>query len=323
MDKKTGKVDAKLIGNIAPYAGLIAVVLIFTALTKGALLSVTNLQTMSNSVIVTALATIGAVFVFGAGYFDMSLSGCICFAAVIGGYVAIGTGNIFVAAIAILAVALVFGLVKGIFAATVNVPFFIFTIVLGSVISAVVLVIMGSESTIYLSDAVKEIPTLSFSQMSIVNVIFLAVFFVICLVLFNFTSIGVRIKNMGGNIISARQSGIDTKKTTITAFLISSVGVAIAAFVILLRTRTVGGTTASSVGNDVMVALVLGGMPLSGGPKSKISAGLLGAATITVLNSGLTIMGLTTGQIQVCRGVVFIVVVFISSFSYRGKLLPR
>ena len=159
--------------------------------------------------------------------------------------------------------------------------------------------------------------------MSAVNIIFLAVFFIICVILFNYTSLGVRIKNMGGNIISAKQSGIDTRKTTISAFLVSAVGVAIAAFVILLRTRTVGGTTASTVGNDVMVALVLGGMPLSGGPKSKISAGLLGAATITVLNSGLTIMGLSTGQIQICRGVVFIVVVLVSSLSYRGKLLPR
>ncbi len=323
MENKTKKLDAKLIGNLAPYIGLVLVIIIFSITTGGALLSVTNLQSMSNSVIVTALATIGAVFVFGSGYFDMSLSGCICFAAVIGGKVAIATGNIFLAAIAILVVALIFGLVKGIFAATVNVPFFIFTIVLGSVISSVVLVMMGSESTIYLSNAVKEIPSLSFAQMSIVNVIFLVAFFIICIILFNFTSIGIRVKNMGGNKISARQSGIDTKKTTITAFLISAIGVAIAAFVILLRTRTVGGTTASSVGQDVMVALVLGGMPLSGGPKSKISAGLLGAATITVLNSGLTIMGLTTGQIQICRGIVFIVVVFVSSFSYRSKLLPR
>ena len=49
---------------------------------------------------------------------------------------------------------------------------------------------------------------------------------------------------------------------------------------------------AGSLGNDVMVALVLGGMPLSGGPRSKISAGIIGAATITILNSGLTILGL-------------------------------
>ena len=145
MDKKTKKIDAKLIGNLAPYIGLVLVIIIFSITTKGALLSVTNLQSLSSQVIVTAIVTIGAVFVFGAGYFDMSLGGCICFAAVVGGQAAIATGNIFLAAVVILLVALVFGLIKGIFAATVNVPFFIFTIVLGSVISAVVLVMLVSE----------------------------------------------------------------------------------------------------------------------------------------------------------------------------------
>lgn len=142
-------------------------------------------------------------------------------------------------------------------------------IILASIFSAVVLVIMGNETTIYLSSAVKAMREFSFTEISIISVIVLA------------------------------------------------------ASLLLLRTHTAGATTASTVGTDVMVALVLGGMPLSGGPRSKISAGLLGAVTITVLNSGLAIMGLSTGQIQATRGIVFIVVVLVSSLSYRGKLLPR
>ncbi len=323
MNKTAKKIDAKLIGNLAPYIGFVLVIVIFSITTKGALLSATNLQSLTNQVIVTALVTIGAVFVFGAGYFDMSMGGSICFAAVLGTMATIATGNLFLGGVVILGVSLVFGFLKGMFAAYVNVPFFIFTIVLGSVISSVVLVMLGSQSTLYLNDAVKPVFNPTFAQMSVINVVCLAAFFLLCLVLFNYTSLGIRIKNMGGNIISAKQSGIDTKKTTITAFLVSALGVAVAAFVTMLRARAVGGSTAGSVGNDVMVALVLGGMPLSGGPRSKISAGLIGAATITVLNSGLTIMGLTTGQIQICRGVVFIVVVLVSSLSYRGKLLPR
>ena len=316
-------IDAKLIGNLAPYIGLVLVVIIFTILTKGSLLSATNLQSLSNQVIVTALVTIGAVFVFGAGFFDMSMAGTICFSAVLGGLTANATGNLFLAAIVVLAVSLVFGFAKGMFAAYINIPFFIFTIVLGSVISSVVLVLLGSKTTVNLSDAVTAIPELSFTQMSIVNVICLALFFIAGIILFNYTSLGLRIRNMGGNIIAARQSGISTKKTAVEAFLVSAAGVAIAAFLLLIRTRSVGGSTAGSVGTDVMVALVLGGMPLSGGPRSKISAGIIGAATITILNSGLTILGLSTGQIQICRGLVFIIVVFVSSFSYRGRLLPR
>lgn len=317
------KIDTKLIGNLAPYIGLVLVLLVFSVLTKGSLLAANNIQAMINQVIVVSIATLGAVFVFGAGYFDMSIGGTICFSTVMGGYTAIATGSYLLTFLVILAVALVLGFLKGWFAANINVPFFIFTIVLSSVISAVVLVIMGSETTISLSNAVKEMRAFNFSQMSLINALFLGGFFLLCLILFNFTPIGIKVRNMGGNIRSAKQSGIPTKKTTIEVFLISALGCAIAAFVLLLRTRSVSGTTAGSVGTDVMVALVLGGMPLSGGPRSKISAGIIGAMTITILNSGLTIMGLSTGAIQICRGLVFITVVFVSSFSYRGKLLPR
>ena len=72
-----------------------------------------------------------------------------------------------------------------------------------------------------------------------------------------------------------------------------------------------------------MTALVLGGMPLVGGPRSKISAGLVGAATITVLNAGLTMIGLDLATIQTVRAIIFLAVVYVASVSYRTKLLPR
>ena len=76
MNQKENKKDyAKIIGNLAPYIGLVAVIILFEALTGGALLSSGNVQALINSVIVTALAALGAVFVFGSGYFDMSLGG--------------------------------------------------------------------------------------------------------------------------------------------------------------------------------------------------------------------------------------------------------
>ena len=323
--KKTAptKIDARLVGNIAPYAGLVLVVVVFSILTKGALLSGSNLQAMSSTVILTAMCAIGAVFVFGAGYFDMSIGGAVCLAAVLGAQAMIATGSFFVGFVVVLAVSILLALLKSVLAAYVNVPFFIFTIILASIFSALVLVLMGSETVIYLRDAVKPMREFNFTEMSVISVVVLAAFFIFCVVMFKFTPLGLKAKNMGGNIISAKQSGIDTVKTTVKVFIMSALGVALAAFLLLLRTRTASASTAGTVGTDVMVALVLGGMPLSGGPRSKISAGLVGAVTITVLNSGLAIMGLTTGQIQITRGLVFIVVVLVSSLSYRGKLLPR
>lgn len=321
--KKPSKIDTKLIGNLAPYIGLVLVILVFGILTNWSLLSTTNLQSMANQVITTAMCTIGAVFVFAAGYFDMSIGGTVCISAVLGAMATNATGSLFVGAIAVLAVAVALGCLKAVLGTYVNVPFFIFTIILSSIFSAVVLVIMGSETTISLNNAVKEIPSFDFTQMSIISVISLIIFFVLCIIAFCFTPIGPKAKNLGGNIFAAKQSGISKAKTTFTVFIIGAIGIALAAFLLMIRTRTITATTAGSVGNDVMVALVLGGMPLSGGPRSKISAGLIGAITITVLNSGLVILGLNTGQVQIIRGIVFIIVVLVSSLSYRGKLLPR
>ena len=321
--KSPSKVNARMIGDMAPYIGLVLVVIVFGFLTNWNLVSGTNLQAMSSNVITTAMCTIGAVFVFGAGYFDMAIGGTLCFSAVLGAMATISTGSLFVGAIVILIVAVALGCIKATLASFVNVPFFIFTIILGSIFSAVVLVIMGNETTLLLKNAAKPIPEFSFGQMSTISIICLAIFFMICLILFRYTPIGPKAKNMGGNIFAAKQSGISKTKVTFTVFIISSIGIALAAFLLMLRTRTIGNTTGGSLGNDVMVALVLGGMPLSGGPRSKISAGLIGAITITVLNSGLTMLGLSTGQVQIIRGIVFIVVVLVSSLSYRGKLLPR
>lgn len=317
------KIDAKTVGALAPYIGLILVIVIFDIATNGVLLNSLNVKNMTVSVMTTALATIGAVFVFGAGYFDMSMGGCVCFSTILGCMAALKFDSLVAGIIVVFAVSLIFGIVKGIFAATVNVPFFIFTIVLGSVLSSAILVLMGDSTSVSLNSAATKIERIPKDELTTINLVCLIVFFVICVFLFNYTSLGVRIKNMGGNIISAKQSGIDVKKTTITTFIISAIGLAIASALILVRTRTITSGTAGSLGNDVMVALVLGGMPLSGGPRSKISAGIIGAATITILNSGLTILGLDVGQVQICRGIVFIAVVFISSFSYRSKLLPR
>lgn len=312
-----------LLRDLAPVLGLILVTVVFTITTKGKLVTVDNLQSLLNQTIVTALVALGAVFVFGAGSLDMSVAGCVCISAVLACMAAIPTGSLLVAFAVCMGVSLLLGLFKGLFTAYVEVPTFIVTIVLNMIISAVVLVIMGKETTLYLRSAVPEIPALTFGEMTAVNLVTLASFFILCVVLFSFTGLGRRVKLVGGNPKSARQSGINVRTTKIWTFIIGAVGVGLAAFILLIRTRTVGNTTGSTLGTDVMVALVLGGMPISGGPRSRITAGLFGAMTITVLNSGLTIMGISTGMIQIVRGIVFLAIVFVASWSYRTKLLPR
>lgn len=303
--------------------GFLLLVAIFAAATKGDSLSSSNLQSLGNQVIVIALVATGGVFVFGSGNLDMSMGACVCLSAVLGAMAAIPTGSIWLAFAVCMGSALIIGLLKGLFAAYVEVPIFIVTIVLGMVITSGVLALMGDKANLLLPSTEPMIPTFDFNQMTVVNVITLGSFFVLCWLVFSFGTLGKSLKILGGSDVAARQTGLNIRRTKILAFLVGAVGIGLAAFVLLIRTRTVGANTGSTLGTDVLVALVLGGMPLTGGPRSSIYAGLIGAASITVLTNGLTMMGLPLEIIQTCRGVVFVVVVFIASMSYRTRLLPR
>ena len=314
---------AEALKSYFPIIGFVLVVVIFAILTRGKILAPATLQGMLATVMQTALVSIGSVFIFGAGCFDMSMGGTLCMSAVVGCYAGLATGNVVVIFLACLATSLVLNVLKGVFASYVEVPLFIVTIVLGSILSALVLVMMGTETTIYFSNAVKPIVTLDNMQLTILNLVVLVAYFLICVVLFNYTRLGREIKLLGGNPATFRQTGLSAPKVKLLAFVVGAFGVALAAFVMLMRSRTAGASTGGSMGTDVMVALVLGGMPLTGGPRSRISAGLVGAATITVLNMGLTMMGLSTAVVQIFRAIVFIAVVYVASMTYRTKLLPR
>ena len=313
----------EILKNYFPIIGLVLVTLIFTILTGGKLLALGTLKSILSSVMLTALVSIGSVFVFGSGCFDMSIGGTLCMSAVVGCYAGIATGSVLVVFLGCLGTSLVLNVLKAIFAAYVEVPLFIVTIVLGSILSALVLVMMGTETTIFFSSAVKPILTLTGNQITWLNLIVLVVYFVVCLFLFNFTRLGREVKLLGGNPVTFRQTGLNPAKVKILAFVVAAFGVALAAFVMLMDARTAGSSTGSSMGTDVMVALVLGGMPLTGGPRSRISAGLIGSATIAILNMGLTMMNLSTAIIQIFRAIVFLAVVYVASMTYRTKLLPR
>jgi ribose transport system permease protein len=316
-EKRLDKKD--LLIKLAPIIGLVFVIVIFSILTGGNLLGVRNLQSLTNQIMVTALVSIGAVFLFGAGVFDMSLGSCVCLAAVLGAKATKAGASVMVVFLVVLATSLVIAIIKGIIFSTIRVPIFIITIVGGSIIGAGALAILGKETTLLLDN----LPKLTNTEMVVFNMLVVGLFFLASLYIFNFTSVGKSVKLLGGNGRTASLTGVSSTKVYMWVSVIGAIGVALAAFVILLRTHTASAMTGGTIGTDIMVALVLGGMPLTGGPRSKISAAIVGACTISILNNGLTMMGLTIGTIQIVRGVVFLAVVLMTSLSYRTKLLPR
>ena len=315
------KFNKQKLFSLAPYSGLVLVILFYlwAMAQEGISVDFIRIRSILGNIIMTAIVSIGAVYAFSSGAIDMSMSGSVCLTAIIGALVCRSTGSVPLAFAACMVIALLLGLFKGLLAIFMHVPAFIVTIVGGSIFSALGAVLMGKETILSLSSYFST----TANSVVVTGVCLLVAFYIVALILFNYTSFGKSAKLLGGNMRSAAQSGIKANSIMLKAFLIGGIAIGLAAIFVILQTKTVTQTTGGSLGNDMMVAVVLGGMPISGGSKSKISAAVVGASTITILNTALTVLGLTVGYIQIVRGLLFLTVVFVTSMTYRGKLLPR
>ena len=74
---------------------------------------------------------------------------------------------------------------------------------------------------------------------------------------------------------------------------------------------------------DVIIAIIFGGMPVSGGARSKITAALVGSLSMVLLSQILLTLGMDPGSSQLIKSILFLVVVFLTTVSYRRKFLPR
>ena len=75
-----------------------------------------------------------------------------------------------------------------------------------------------------------------------------------------------------------------------------------------------------------MVAIVFGGMPISGGARSKIYAAVVGGFSYIVLNNILDLLIDSTsgyGITQIVSAVFFLIIVYVASVNYRSQTLPR
>ncbi len=139
------------------------------------------------------------------------------------------------------------------------------------------------------------------------------------LIVFEYTKIGQYNKLIGVNKEAARLSGIDVQKYLIYAFTASGLCAGVAAFMTAVR---IGGLS-NSTGNyevDVLIALTIGGMPLTGGSRASMSAPFIGALALTVLNNILVLWGVNADFVNVIKGLVFLSLVLISSRQTKGTI---
>ena len=139
----------------------------------------------------------------------------------------------------------------------------------------------------------------------------------ICGVVYNHYRFGKFSKAIGSRPEAAAQSGARVDRMRIAAFVVAGVCAGIAGFFFLVRAASVSANTGSSFEFNVLLALLIGGMPISGGSGTKYRAVVLGSLIMAVLSNGMTLWRLSATDQQLIRGVIFLVAVT-SSFDRKN-----
>lgn len=280
---------------------------------------------MFNEAVVLAIVATGATFIYTLGTFDISLGASTLFAATLGVMTYNRTENLILMIAVIMAAGMSCSLLNAVLASIFHIPAFVTTVAMMSVLTAVSSQIITTNGGALGGISIPSIVVKPFDNM-IFKVAALAVFFALSVFVFSFMKAGRSMKFVGGNPLCAYLTGIRADRYTILAFIMAGLGIGLGAFLTLVYTPSVTTSTASSIGMNIFIAIVFGGMPISGGARSKIYAALVGGFSYMLLNDILEIVidsSAAYGITQIISAVFFLFVVYITGMNYRTQMLPR
>ncbi len=135
---------------------------------------------------------------------------------------------------------------------------------------------------------------------------------------FRFTKFGISLKAIGAGEKAAMFAGIRTDRLKFLVYVLAGAITGFAAFVNVIKVGSVTSSGGNQLETQILIALVLGGMPISGGAKVRFENIIVGSLLYIVLNSGLTMMGFSTQMMQLIQGIVFLI--FVAIFADRESL---
>ena len=136
------------------------------------------------------------------------------------------------------------------------------------------------------------------------------------------TRLGLHLYALGGSELAARLTRIRVARIQLITYIISGFCSALAGIILASRLQTGAPEAGAGEEFDVIAAVIIGGASLFGGRGTLIGT-LLGAAFITILAKGQTLIGIPANYQSFTRGIVILIAVSLDVLSQRGIAAPR
>lgn len=308
--------------EIAAYCGLIFCILLFSIvppLRGKSIWTAKSLTNLMNTTIVMALMSVGAVFVYSLGSMDVSIGKQVGLYATLIVVMGNKTGSLLPGILLSIVIAVVISAANGAIGELLHIH---------PVVSSVVfmMILSGVSTVMYNSLGSRNVGLTSIDhhlfKETWLMILVLVVEILVVTYLFNYTKFGKYAKAIGANPVAAQQSGINIVKYKVIAYVIMGICVVVASLFQMGHTGSASDSTGTGFEMNVMVALILGGMPLNGGMRSKVSCAVVGSFTLGLLTIGLPLIGVKANQVFIIKAVIFLIVVLITCRK-KGGTLPK
>jgi ribose transport system permease protein len=306
--------NKELIKKLFPFIGLAAVIVLFTAATGGGLLATGNMVFIFNQSFIVMIVAAGATLIYAHGGIDFSLGAVLALSQMCAVLLYRTTGMAWILIPTCILVAVGCGFITGISTIKLRLPPFIASLCVQFAGYGVINTVLNVQ--------VVGVPHLATPQWDSMLPVLIAVIAVMAVIL-TYTKVGKYNKAIGENITAAKTSGINTDMYRLLAYLICGFMLGIAAYFDLLRNGVMSPLTGRGLELNVIIALVLGGMSLSGGYSASVRCAVIGSLAVVIIQNGLILLGLRVHYIGIVQGVIFLAVVIFTYKRNKSVLLPR
>jgi ribose/xylose/arabinose/galactoside ABC-type transport system permease subunit len=294
-----------------PYAlyFAFAILLVVFSFASPWFLSIDNFLNIGRQTALVSIIAIGMTFVIIARQIDLSVGSALALSGMSAALAMAHVGdNWIIGAIAGIATGAIVGAINGVVVTRLNIPSFLVTLGTLSAARGLALLVTTTRPVIITNDSFVSI----FGEGDIfgvpVPIIWTLLAVIAGILLLHYSVFGRQIYAAGGNPTAALYSGINIRRVTTLAFILTGALAGLAALVLSARSHAARPDVVQGLELDVIASVTLGGCSLFGG-RGFVLGTLLGSLIIGTLNNGLVLLGVSSSLQLVIKGAIIVAAV--------------
>lgn len=290
------------------YLVLLLELIIFSLLSEKFFV-LSNFSNILRQVSFIAIAAIGEALVLLTGGMDLSVGAQITFVNVIVAYLMVKCSVSPLAACLMgIALTTIVGFLTGLLITMTKMPPMITTLAMMNILQGIAYIISEGRSIYGFPETFAMVGQGKIAGIIPVPVIIMVICLVLAWILLNKTFVGRYFFAIGGNENAADLSGINVTMYKKIVYTISGFFAGLAGILLLSRLNSGTPLTGAGYEMDIVTAVVLGGVSISGG-RGKVSNIVSGVLIIGVLENGFVLINVGEYPQMVVKGIILILAV--------------